>query len=857
MRSCPIRLIFILVSCTALPAQTVASGIEEIDRIAREVAASPTTAANARERLSMLSSWHRLLIHQGVDMSEIEPVLEAMGPFRKPEPAAVDEGYRVVARIQANPKKHVTRTAPHRGGAEQAAGTDWGLFHGGHAQAGYSGDPGPAEGKLAWRFPIGHAWYARPTLEAGRVYIASPGLVTIAYCLDEATGNVIWKAKQFGINLYNEPRVSSGAVVLKDAVVVRESGSGGEVRNAVDLVYLDKRTGRVMKEVRAGHVDYRRGYAPVGGDDRYLLHPRGYQSIQNKPPLVWMLNTVVLKDAASGKDLWELRTGDIFGDPVLAGDEAYAATAAGMLYSLNVKGSERVRWTFAAGAYLSTPAVSGGMVFAGSNNGNVYAIDRASGAQRWVFRTGTTEERAFQFFSTARAEGGRVYIGAADRNLYCLDALTGSLIWKAAVSDWVRSRPVVAGGAVYAASMDGRLHAFGANGKKLWESSVSSHQILADLEASAAGILVSSNDLFLSSIDPGTGRLRWRHSLLEAATIDGQRIPADVISGGADYQSPPSAVAGLVYVGSPNRFVYAVRADTGKEVWRFETSGQVSGQPIVAGGRVYFGQQGGDKNFYCVDAHTGRPVWKKPLGWAWASAGYRDGTLYIGTVEGEIHGVRASDGERLWTHPTNGGVYPALATDEDSVYTGSWDGHYFALDRRTGVPRWVYHLGGVPDSAAPILWKGKLLIQSISRDLEALDARTGKPVWRFGVPAGYHVNATPAAAGSQVFLSISRTVNHAPSGARLFAVDDQTGKVNWEHRPGGGLTGASVARDRVYFGSTADVFFSCVNAKGKSDGTTELVWRYKLGGVVEESCPAIYGRRAFILCADRYLYAFE
>jgi len=171
--------------------------------------------------------------------------------------------------------------------------------------------------------------------------------------------------------------------------------------------------------------------------------------------------------------------------------------------------------------------------------------------------------------------------------------------------------------------------------------------------------------------------------------------------------------------------------------------------------------------------------------------------------------------------------------------------------------RWAHYLGGSPDSAAPVLWKGNLLIQALSRYLAALDTRTGESVWKFDVPPGFDINATPAAHGDRVFLSLYRTVNYAPSGARLFAVDDRTGKTIWEHRPGGGLTGASVARNRVYFGSTADIFFSCVDAKGNGDGTTNLIWRYRMGGVVEESCPAIHGQRAFILSNDRYLYAFE
>lgn len=873
-----------LAGSAALSAQPVSSGIDDIDRLAREVASSPTTAANQRERHAMLSSWYRLLMHQGFDMSEFERVLEVMrgdsgssAPFeaivsqrqRAAAPAmlaGIDEGFRVLAQIQANPKKHSLKVAPADPAANAGApgsATDWGLFHGGHGQNGYTDDPGPSQGKLAWRFPVGHAWYARPAIENGRVYVASPGLVTIAYCLDEKTGAVVWKAKQYGLNLYREPRASSSAVVLKDAVVVRESGSGGEQRNAVDLVYIDKQSGKILKEVRAGHVDYRRGYAPVVGDSegRYLAHPRGYMAIQNRPPLVWMLNTVSIEEADTGKQLWELRVGDIFGDPVIAGDGVYAATAEGVLYSLAIKGQSRVRWTFDAGAgLLGTPEVAGDSVFIGANDSRVHAVDRATGARRWSFKGSTPDGHAFQFFSTPRAADGRLYVGAADKHLYCLDAPSGTLVWKVALSDWVRSRPIVVGDTVFVATMDGRVHAFShgdSNPEKRWETVATTHQILADLVGTPAGILATSNDLYVTSLDPRTGRVQWRQSLLEAATVGGERVSADVVAGGADYQSPPAAVGGLVYVGSPNRFVYAVEAATGKEVWRFETSGQVSAQPIVADGRVFFGQQGGDKNYYCVDAKTGAPVWKKPLGWAWVSASYRDGNIYFGTVEGYIHCVRGADGALVWTHATNGGVYPAPATDEENVYTGSWDGHYYALDRATGVPRWAYHLGGHPDSAAPMLWKGKLVIQALSKYLDAIDVRTGQSAWKFNVPPGFDINATPAAHEDRVFFSIFRVVNHTPSGARLFAIHDSSGKPLWEFRPGGGLTGPSIARDRVYFASTADVFFTCVDAKGNGDGTTNLIWRYKMGGVVEESCPAIYGRRAFVLCSDRYLYAFE
>lgn len=827
------------------------SGNASIDRAREEAAASPTTQANAAARAAYLYSWFRLLMHQGVDLREFESVRLKLGegrltPDRFP---SIAEGYRVLERIQAEPKRIPVKAGVSR--AASGAATDWPLFHKNAAQTGYTDDPGPSQGKLAWRFPIGHGWYARPSIENGRVYIASPGLYTIAYALEEKTGAVLWAARQNGHNLYRTPRVSSPVVVLKDHIVVRETGSGGEVGEARHLVYIDKATGRVVKEEPAGHVDYRRGYAPIAGSQQYIALPAGYQWIQGKPPLVWMLNTVVLKDAPSGKTLWTLRTGDLFGEPVIDGGRVYAAAEPGVLYALNIAGEQRIAWQYRAGAPLrGTPAVTADTIYTGANDGTLAALDKQSGRPRWTWRAAAAEDRAFVFFSTPLEAGGRVYVGAADRRLYALDAATGALLWSHEMSDWFRSRPLAVGNRVYAAAMDGSVAAL-ENGRLLWRKKVSDHQILADLAGNAAGVLVSTSDLYLRSLDPATGREQWRHSLVEAAYINRERYTADIAAGGADYQSSPAVVEGRVFIGAPNRFVYAVDAQTGRELWRYETSGQVSGTPIHAGGKVFFGQQGGDEDFYAVDAATGRLAWKRPLGWAWVGAGYADGNLFVGTVEGEVHCVRAADGGTVWTRATNGGVYPAPAVDAHNVYTGSWDGHFYALDRRTGGLRWAFHLGGSPDSAAPVLWKGMVLIQALSRNLHALDAATGRERWRYNVPQGWKMNGTPAAHGNRVLASIYIDNNATPIGATLMALDDATGNVLWRYPGGGSLTGAAIARNAAYFGSTNHVFLTSVDLDGN------LLWRYQTKGEVYESCPAIYGGRMFVLVSDGYLYALD
>jgi len=61
----------------------------------------------------------------------------------------------------------------------------------------------------------------------------------------------------------------------------------------------------------------------------------------------------------------------------------------------------------------------------------------------------------------------------------------------------------------------------------------------------------------------------------------------------------------------------------------------------------------------------------------------------------------------------------------------------------------------------------------------------------------------------------------------------------------------------VICGSSTDVFISCLATEPNPDGTPNLLWRTRVDGIFHESIPAIHGDRAFILCADGYLYAFE
>jgi outer membrane protein assembly factor BamB len=59
----------------------------------------------------------------------------------------------------------------------------------------------------------------------------------------------------------------------------------------------------------------------------------------------------------------------------------------------------------------------------------------------------------------------------------------------------------------------------------------------------------------------------------------------------------------VVYVGSDDGNVYALKAATGVKLWSFLTGGDVYSSPAVANRVVYFGSE--DGNVYALNAATG------------------------------------------------------------------------------------------------------------------------------------------------------------------------------------------------------------------------------------------------------------
>jgi len=203
--------------------------------------------------------------------------------------------------------------------------------------------------------------------------------------------------------------------------------------------------------------------------------------------------------------------------------------------------------------------------------------------------------------------------------------------------------------------------------------------------------------------------------------------------------------------------------------------------------------------------------------------------------------------------------------DDHAVYTGSWDGHYYALDPNDGhvlwawsPPGWPYQAGGRPDSGAPAVVGDKVIVPALGSRFVALEAHTGTKVWEWVAPPWRIANVTPAAAMGLVWVSVFGNAYEWPFGAHLYALDAQTGQMLWDLPDAGGLAAPVVAKDGLLLcGSLSRPFLSAYQMDLRRNQRPVLLWRLQTGGVTMESHPALSGDLGFFLTQDGWLRAIR
>ena len=244
-----------------------------------------------------------------------------------------------------------------------------------------------------------------------------------------------------------------------------------------------------------------------------------------------------------------------------------------------------LRWSFVTGDVVhASPAVVDGVVYVGSWDRNLYALDAASGRELWRYTTGndTTTYNQIGIASSAAVAAGIVFVGARDGHFHAVDAKTGAVRWTLDNKmGWTIASPAVKDGIVCFPTSDGRRFkaidaATGAVRIDLQNAAVSFSS-----PAIAGGVaFYGTSDGYLNAVGLTDG------TLLARFQTDGSR------ENGARYTDKDGILrAGPMY---PDRTLDGMMIG----MRTMMTLGSVLSSPVVAGGVVYFGST--DGHLYAV-----------------------------------------------------------------------------------------------------------------------------------------------------------------------------------------------------------------------------------------------------------------
>ena len=437
-----------------------------------------------------------------------------------------------------------------------------------------------------------------------------------------------------------------------------------------------------------------------------------------------------------------------------------------------------VKWVFAypgARRARSQPSVQGGVVYVGSQDGTVYALDLESGCAHWTFKADVEVRSAI----TADETGKRLFFGDIRGALYAVDSADGAFIWRTQVDqhpdvtltgspryhqgrvyaplsskEWASAADpgypccTFRGGVTAVDAKDGRIlwtarsiaeepapvgrnstgaQRFAPAGAPIWNSPTLDPQrglLYAGTGESYTSPAVDTSDAVLA-FDLESGRLAWSHQALArdawnmACFIGGGENCPEENGPDLDIGASPMLVRlhdgkEILVAGQKSGHVFALDPDAGgKRLWTTRI-----GRGGFAGG-VHWGMAAGQGRIYAPNADT----------------------VFTGLEQGEakpgLFALDPANGEILWYAPApdgcadedrpacDPGFSAAVTAMPGVVFAGAFDGHLRAYRSADGKLLWDFDTnrsfvtvsgeeghGGSIDADGPVVAEGHVLVNS-------------------------------------------------------------------------------------------------------------------------------------------------
>jgi outer membrane protein assembly factor BamB len=279
-------------------------------------------------------------------------------------------------------------------------------------------------------------------------------------------------------------------------------------------------------------------------------------------------------DIATGTLQWSFHTnGAVSSSPCVYKNFVYFLSYDGHVYAVNTQSGKQI-WKFKT---------------AGEKKVGAYGL--------WTMKpTNMYMEDLYDFFLSSPVMNlsnteAVLYVGSSDGNLYALNALDGSLKWKFPTKGIIHTTPAVDHNTVYVTSWDTYLYAIDAvTGKMKWKFKTNEQPVYHLLEGIQASptiadslVFFGARDGYFYAVNANTGSLVWKFFNDNSWVVTTAAI-----------------LDSTVYFGTSDTYrLLALDAKTGKEKYYIQANGYVYSSPAIAGRMLYFGDFTG--RLYALD----------------------------------------------------------------------------------------------------------------------------------------------------------------------------------------------------------------------------------------------------------------
>ena len=336
-------------------------------------------------------------------------------------------------------------------------------------------------------------------------------------------------------------------------------------------------------------------------------------------------------------------------------------------------------WKYNAGAAIrSTPAADDKSIYFGTEKGDCFSVEVATGQLNWKFSA------ASPIHSSPALLNGKLFFSDTKQILYALSAATGKKLWQQSLGDnkpygwkfdFFWSSPAISGDTIFIGSGDGNLYAISAaNGKVLWKFAATAH-IRCTPAVFYGKVYFGDMNGYFYALDSKTGKQVWNYEAHATKFVND--------SFGYDRKaivSSPVVIGNSIVFGSRDGYMYNLNAESGKANWVFDYNVTWVLSSVATDGKAVYAGTSDGKYVNAIDLQTGKELWKTNTSIVWSSPLLVNDKLYVGGYDGQLYCINKNTGARLNSVLYSRGKIqssPILAGDH--LFAGSDDGFVYAL----------------------------------------------------------------------------------------------------------------------------------------------------------------------------------